>query len=72
MRDACTPKRVYNTINCYCYTIVRLTQYFFYIAPVDDEDDVSLDNSNPDTQQFPEQPDTGEIVHDIAIIVNHY
>ena len=68
-----TLNRVYNTINCfYYYTIVSLTQYFFYIAPADDEDDVSVDSSNPDTQQFPEQPDTGEIVYNIAIIVNHY
>ena len=40
VRDACTPKRVYNTIlSCYCK---GLTQYFFYIAPADDEDDVLL------------------------------
>ena len=52
-------------------TIVRLTQYFFYIAPVDDEDDVSVDSSNHDTQQIAEQPSTGEIVYSYHIL-SHY
>ena len=70
MDERCLYTKEY-TNNNIINTIVSLTQYFFYIAPVDDEDDVYVDSSNHDTHQITEQPSTGEIVYSYHIL-SHY